>query len=216
MEKTKHIVVIFILAVLLTLNTNIYASSIEYRGKSEGLIGTTGNLFSEFGTLRPGDKKSGYVELRNITNNDIELFFKTEPINVTDERVKKLLNLVDLKIELEHDGKITQIYNGKLEATGLNKYVSLGNYEKGYDGKFYFELNVPLSMDNDYSLLEVDNIEWTFMVEDRTEDESEAGGYEANVNTGDDIYLYLELIVISVILYLIIIDIRRKREENND
>ena len=69
------------------------------------------------------------------------------------------------KIKLKRDGTEEKLlYDGDLGAESLNKYISLGIYEKGYDGEFIFTIEVPKELKNAYALSKID-VKWVFAVE---------------------------------------------------
>lgn len=170
MLKKRSIIIIVILAIIMIITKQniIDANTVEYRGEAEGLVITSDDFFSEFGELMPGDKKEATVLIKNTTKDKIEVFFKTEvlPKNENyDEIDDSLLQKLKLKITLKNEKEEKNIYDGKLGAETISEeYISLGEYEKKYNGEFIFEIEVPKELKNAYALSETD-VKWVFYVE---------------------------------------------------
>jgi hypothetical protein len=169
---------------VIAMPNKINANTVEYRGEAEGLIITTKDFFSSFGELMPGDKKEGIALIRNTTKDKIEVFFKTEMLpknDKYDEIDNSLLQKIKLKIILRSNNEEKSIYNGNLGAEDISKeYISLGNYEKNFDGEFIFEIEVPKELKNAYSLSETE-VKWIFYVEKKDEENgSDKNGSDIN------------------------------------
>jgi len=143
------------------------ANTIEYRGELEGIITTSEDFFADFGELMPGDKMEGTAIIKNTTKDKIEVFFKTEELTENesyDEIDKSLLQKINLKINIKKKNEEKKIYEGNLGAESISKeYISLGTYEKGFDGEFIFEIEVPKELKNSYSLSKTE-VNWIFYV----------------------------------------------------
>jgi len=249
MLRRKHsIIIIMILSIIiiLTMPSKINANTVEYRGEAEGLIITTEDFFASFGELVPGDKKEGKALIRNTTKDKIEVFFKTEELPKNekyDETSELLLQKINLKIRLKTNKEEKNIYEGNLGAEAISKeYISLGNYEKDFDGEFIFEIEVPKELKNAYSLSETE-VKWIFYVvkEDdinnsnanntnnintnnvdsnnnntNNKDNENSNNFIEkiinNVKTGDYIY-YIILIIILIVSINIILEVRRKKND---
>ena len=83
MRKIKIIMLIMCVIVMVTQVTT-KANMVEYRGIPEGLIVTPDDFFLNMGELLPGDTKEDIAYIKNTTNDEIEVFFKTEPLNQSE------------------------------------------------------------------------------------------------------------------------------------
>ena len=83
--------------------------------------------------------------------------------------IPELLNKVKLRIWLEKGGDRTEIYDGNLAATALQKGISLGNYNSGEEGELKFQIEIPKELGNVYASSNTEVI-WVFSV--RTDDVS--------------------------------------------
>ena len=177
----KLLIILLITVVMLSLSgACVQANSVEYRGEAEGLIATPDDFFLDFGMLLPGDKREGVAYIKNTTNDEIEVFFKTEPLDKSeyyDDIDYSLLEKISLKITLKQTSSSEEkvLFDGNLGAESMSEFISLGEYSKGFDGEFIFKIEVPTSLRNDYTLSRT-KVKWVFAVEkkkDKTEPEPE-------------------------------------------
>lgn len=211
LKKVKKIMLIFFtLTIMYQLTAQ--ANTVEYRGEQGGLIATPNDFFLNLGELLPGDIKQDIAYIKNTTDDEIEVFFKTEPLNKNqyyDEIDYSLLEKIKLKITLKKAGNSSEelIYDGNLGAELANEYISLGKYRKGYDGEFIFKIEVPTELRNDYTL-STTKVKWVFAVEKNTS-ESEM---EESIQTGDYVYYAIGIIVILILINSIILVILKRRK----
>ena len=162
--------IIFVISLIfiIIVPKKVNANTVEYTGDETGVVTTLGDFFVSFGELMPGDVKEGKALIKNKTKDKVEVFFRTEKLTYGqdyDEIDTSLLQKIKLKIKLKRDGTEEKLlYNGDLGAESLNKYISLGIYEKGYDGEFIFTIEVPKELKNAYALSKID-VKWIFAVE---------------------------------------------------
>lgn len=169
MLKKCSIIITTVLSIIIffMLPNMAMANTIEYRGEAEGIVTTSEDFFADFGELMPGDKMAGKAVIKNTTKDKIEVFFKTEEFldnENYDEIDKSLLQKINLRIDLKKKNEETNIYEGNLGAEYISKeYISLGTYEKGFDGEFEFEIEIPKELKNAYSLSRIE-VKWIFYV----------------------------------------------------
>lgn len=244
LKKVQIICITIIALILLTqANNKAQANIVEYRGNT-GLITTPNDFFLNLGELLPGDTKEDVAYIRNTTNESVEVFFKTEPINrqeYYDDIDYSLLEKLQLTITLKKANSIQeqQIYKGNLGANLMQNYISLGTYNNGYDGEFKFKIEVPTELKNDYSL-STTKVKWVFSVQKKSDEkmpneeipnentnENNEDTNEKNpirniintVKTGDKFY-YLIALFVGLIVILVILLIKKfknmKRQDDND
>lgn len=174
----KLLIILLITVVMLSLSgVCVQANSVEYRGEAEGLIATPDDFFLDFGMLLPGDKREGVAYIKNTTNDEIEVFFKTEPLDKSeyyDDIDYSLLEKISLKITLKQTSSSEEkvLFDGNLGAESMSEFISLGEYSKGFDGEFVFKIEVPTSLRNDYTLSRT-KVKWVFAVEKKDKAEPE-------------------------------------------
>ena len=187
------IAIIFILQILQPIN--VQANTVEYNGQ-KGLIATPNDFFLNINELLPGDTKEDVAYIKNTTNNEIEVFFKTEPIDKTeyyDDIDYSLLEKIKLKITLKSSNNSEEktIYDGNLGAELMNNYISLGKYTKKYNGELKFKIEVPTDLKNDYTL-STTKVKWVFAVEktkdntNKNEDTKDENKLNNNTNENED------------------------------
>lgn len=233
LKKVQIICITIIALILLTqANNKTQANIVEYRGNT-GLITTPNDFFLNLGELLPGDTKEDVAYIRNTTNESVEVFFKTEPINrqeYYDDIDYSLLEKLQLTITLKKANSIQeqQIYKGNLGANLMQNYISLGTYNNGYDGEFKFKIEVPTELKNDYSLATT-KVKWVFSVQKKSDEKmpNEEIPNEKNpikniintVKTGDKFY-YLIALFVGLIVILVILLIKKfknmNRQDDND
>lgn len=238
-SKVMKIIITMILILLMFYPINVQANVVEYNGE-EGLIAAPNDFFLNLDELLPGDTKEDVAYIKNTTNSEIEVFFKTEPLDKTeyyDDIDYSLLQKIKLKISIKNsknsDEKV--LYDGNLGAELMNNYVSLGKYTKNFDGEFKFKLEVPTDLRNDYTL-STTKVKWVFAVnktkdsentnndneqkendneqkenDNKSEDKNSIEKIFDIVKTGDNIIYLIVLLVICVIV-VIILFIKNKKQ----
>ena len=247
-ENTIKKAIIIMLIAIFTLFIScscVQANSVEYRGDAEGLITTPEDFFLDFGTLLPGDKREDVAYIKNTTNDEIEVFFKTEPLDQNeyyDDIDYSLLEKISLKISLKQTSSSEEkvLYEGNLGAESMSEFISLGEYNKGFDGEFIFKIEVPTSLRNDYTLSRT-KVKWVFAVEKIIKEQGEKIDeepsntseviYESNsetvkeenqnpvkelvnlIKTGDNIYYAVAILIISVLIIISLCIKKNTKEE---
>lgn len=231
-SKIVKIIIAMILILLMFYPINVQANVVEYNGE-EGLIAAPNDFFLNLDELLPGDTKEDVAYIKNTTDSEIEVFFKTEPLDKTeyyDDIDYSLLQKIKLKISIKNsknsDEKV--LYDGNLGAELMNNYVSLGKYTKNFDGEFKFKLEVPTDLRNDYTL-STTKVKWVFAVNktkdpentnndneqkennNKSEDKNSIEKIFDIVKTGDNIIYLIGLLVICIIMVIILI-IKNKKQ----
>lgn len=216
MLRKFRIVMLVMLLCISTFCVRVGANTVEFRGEAEGLIATPDDFFLDIADLLPGDTKEDVAYIKNTTDDSVEIFFKTEPLDKSeyfDDIDYSLLEKINLRITLKKSGESTEteIYNGNLGAESLSEYISLGNYTKGFDGEFRFELDVPTSLKNEYTLSNT-KVKWVFMVEKKDKETPDSN----RVKTGDNIILAIIAFLIVVVIAIIVIILKKKSSKDDE
>ena len=187
MMKRIKIIMLLICVLMLAMHITVKANEVEYRGELGGLIATPDDFFLNLGELLPGDTKEDRAYIKNSTNDEIEVFFKTEPLDRSeyyDEIDYSLLEKIKLKISLKQTKNSEEqlLYEGNLGAELMSNYISLGEYKKGYDGEFIFKIEVPTELRNDYTL-STTKVKWVFAVEKKQNSENNSKDESNSENT---------------------------------
>ena len=241
MLKKAKIVMLLIVTIMTICQVKIKANTVEYRGELGGLIATPDDFFLELGELLPGDTKEDMAYIKNSTDDEIEVFFKTEPLDKTeyyDDIDYSLLEKIQLTISIRKNASSKEelLYEGNLGAELMKEYISLGEYKKGYDGEFIFRIQVPTELRNDYTL-STTKVKWVFAVEKKEKEQGNIGdeissndpsssddvdgtnggviqGLVQGVKTGDTIYYATGVLILAtLVIVMIIVMVRRKKDE---
>lgn len=190
---------------------------VEFNGKAHKLLAAPGDFFHNIKRVMPGDVYGDEISLLNTTDDDVELFFKTEVENLNEEQLE-LLEKISLIISLDDK----KLYTGNLMSKELETNVSLGMYKPGEEGILRFEIQIPKELKNIYALREA-NVKWIFSVfeeEDnskKTDDSSEYPVEKNVVETGDTSpILYMIGLVLFAITGIVGIVIKKKRRTDTD
>ena len=146
---------------------------IEYEGETEKLVTNEEDFFCNFPVMLPGDIYSDTLTLENTSDDHILLYFRTEA-----EDAPSLIDEMELKIVKQFNGETETVYEGSLRASELNEGILLGRIKNGEKAELFYELHMPETLDNDYTLLE-DKCQWIFYTE------KEKTANEKRVSTGD-------------------------------
>lgn len=146
---------------------------IQYEGEAEQLVTNADDFFSNFPVMLPGDNYSDTLILENLSDDDISLYFRTEA-----DEAESLIDKMELKIEKQFNGETETVYEGSLRASELKEGILLGTIKKEEKGVFSYDLHMPETLDNGYTLLE-DKCQWIFYTE------KERCADKKTVSTGD-------------------------------
>ena len=220
MQNKLFKILLFIIILTISLTSISFANTVEYRGGAEGLVSAPDDFFLDFGELMPGDTREDSAVIFNSTSDEVEFFFKTEPLlrsEFSDDADYSLLNKINLKISFKsaNSSNVTTIYDGNLGAESLSDFISLGTFSKDSGGELIFSINVPSDLKNCFTLANT-KVKWVFAVEkkhneneidNKKETENEAN----NAQTGDFIYYIIAALVCSLALLVAIYVIRFRR-----
>ena len=168
--------------------------SFEYTA-SKGLEASTTDLFSNFDHYMAGDVYSDTLTMKNKSDNDIVIYFRTQ--NERDD----LLDQMDLKIDCAGE----TIYEGNLASEALFEYEELTVIKANSSEDFDFEVKLPEKSQNYYSVLK-DKVVWQFKVVEIRDDATQ---------TGDDWnrMFYTIILVLAAITAIFAFMTRRKETE---
>ena len=147
-------------------------SYVEQAGK---LLTNHEDFFANFPVLLPGDVYMDTVHFENQSQDTINLYFRSFAPKGTD-----LLDKVMLKITKNFNGIETIIYDGSVRASDLQENLLLATVPKAGTGVLAYEIYVPETLDNAYTLMN-DSVVWIFSTVPIENIDS--------VPTGDETYL---------------------------
>lgn len=157
--------------------------SVEFHGEAHKLLAVPGDFFNNLGRAMPGDEFEDTVEVSNTTDQDAEIFFRTQ-VNSKKKEDRELLKEVGLWIYM--DGK--PLYQGTLDSPQLSEGHSLGVFSPSKSGRLKFRLSVPKEWDNSYALRQAE-VQWIFSVKEEDTKETEQGQEKIPQNTKTEAYM---------------------------
>lgn len=164
----------------------------EYTSYS-GIVSESTDLFSNFRCFLAGDTYSDTLIMKNKSDSDIKVFFRTQ--TESDDMLKKM------KLKIKCDGK--KVYEGDLAAEALNDFKKLTVINSNKENVLDFEVELPEDSENYYSVLK-DNVVWQFKVEEIKND--------GEISTGDraNLLMVVFVLILSGVLILRAITWKRK------
>lgn len=132
---------------------------IVYQGDIAKLISNYDDFFANIPYLMPGDAYGDAVSIRNNGNEEIKIYFRS---NAEDD--SELLDKIQLAITTEIGGVTKTIYQGSLRAEDLKNNVVLGKIPAGEKAAFRFDISVPKSLNNHYTI-QNSFVKWIFSTE---------------------------------------------------
>ena len=180
---------------------------VVYDKVSRQLLTTRDDFFSDFGShMLPGDTYTDIAVLKNNSNGEIELFFKTQPYEKSLYKLKEdfqLLNEIQLTIDLKKDGEIKQLYAGTLAGNALADYHSLGHYEAQEEAEFIFTIYIPETLTNEYNMTKT-QVKWIFAVNESLSD-------TPKTNDDSKIAIYILVFFLTVLILTVLLSRRKMR-----
>ena len=166
MTKLFLIPVILLSMFLSKTDVNAQQLGVEYLGNTKEIFTTTDDFFVNISSALPGDELSDFAYLKNTSNKDIKMYFKTEPLikdNFDLEEDYRLLEEIALSIHVVKNGESKQVYEGPLGAKDFTEFQLLGTFEKDEEATFEFKLSVPHHLTNEFNMT-MTQVKWIFGV----------------------------------------------------
>ena len=129
---------------------------IKYVGETEKLYVNTNDFFSNFPVLLPGHVYEDTLEFVNQSDDEVNLYFRSSAPDGTE-----LLDKVMLKISKAFNGMESVIYDDTIRSSDLSENVLLATIKAGESGRLNYEIYVPETLDNTYTIME-DSVVWIF------------------------------------------------------
>ena len=195
------------------------ANVVEFNGDAHRLLAVPDDFFSGFGTVLPGDVRTGYVQVANTTKKPAEIFFHAEAVE-GDELHEKLLQKLELTISMNGE----KLYHGPLHADDLSKDISLIRLKSGEKGQMDFSVRVPEELNNVYALSQTD-VKWVFSVREneekvfpQTKGTRNGGNLISPVKTEDDSrgMLWMNILLSAGITLLLVSHFKKEGETVED
>lgn len=185
MKKTFRIISSLVLALMLLCSTAVSfatgSSSVTYKGKAKEFIFQPGSdysvtdLFTNFKGVMPGDTLTQQINVRNEASKkvNVKIYIRAlGPAELENNNGEEIVSADDsadflkemkLKVETDSDKKL---FDAPADQTaGLTDWVCLGTFRSGADVDLNVNLEVPITMGNDYQE-RIGALDWQFMAEE--------------------------------------------------
>ncbi|MDO5337204.1 MAG: hypothetical protein Q4E89_07050 [Eubacteriales bacterium] len=173
---------------------------VEFEGEAHRLVAVPLDFFQNFSDAMPGDELCDKVLIKNTTQEEAEIFFRTGLEEMTREEQEFLEKL---ELRLSYAGRL--LYSGNLAAREADSDISLGTFSPGEEGSLSFCILVPPELGNAYALRQ-GRVKWIFSVKQEEGQITAPANPTASeeqttspVKTGDNtpIFLWIMTIVLA-------------------
>ena len=185
MKKFFRIISSLVLALMLLCSTAVSfatgSSSVTYKGKAKEFIFQPGSdysvtdLFTNFKGVMPGDTLTQQINVRNEASKkvNVKIYIRTlGPAELENNNGEEIVSaddsadfLKEMKLTVETDSD-KKLFDAPADQTaGLTEWVCLGTFRSGADVDLKVNLEVPITMGNDYQE-RIGALDWQFMAEE--------------------------------------------------
>ena len=164
---------------------------VDYKDNSKRYLIIPETFMENYSLLKPGDELTDYIEVKNTSSKEIEIFMKN--VNLSPE-LNENYRYLNLKV---YDESNNMVYDGNLLQDSL---TSLGKYKPGTTNRLRFVLKFRDDNENVTSIKDY-KIGWKFYLSE-LEDEKEIIDI-INPYTGDGIIFWIVIFAISLCLLVI-------------
>ena len=189
MKKTFRIISSLVLALVLVCSTVAVSfaaqtpgsSGVTYKGKANELIFQPGSdhsvtdLFTNFKGVMPGDTLTQQINVKNDASKkvNVKIYIKAwGPAELENNNGEEIVSaddsadfLKEMKLTVDTDDD-TRLFEAPADQTaGLTDWVLLGTFRSGADVDLNVNLEVPITMGNDYQE-RIGALDWEFMAEE--------------------------------------------------
>ena len=185
MKKFFRIISSLVLALMLLCSTAVSfatgSSSVTYKGKAKEFIFQPGSdysvtdLFTNFKGVMPGDTLTQQINVRNEASKkvNVKIYIRAlGPAELENNNGEEIVSaddsadfLKEMKLTVETDSD-KKLFDAPADQTaGLTDWVCLGTFRSGADVDLNVDLEVPITMGNDYQE-RIGALDWQFMAEE--------------------------------------------------
>ena len=189
-----------------TYSINQVNSYIVYENGADKYLTINSNFFSELNNLVPGDVISEQIEVENLTNKNVDIYYSitSDNLNIYTKELFESLRLV-----------ITDMDNNVLYDGALLDYKK--HYLKTYEIKdsdlLTFTISFPPHLDNDYSIIST-NVVWTFSIDNVKELPENPKTMDEGISESIKVFIlsFIGLIITLIIAKIKTLNIEKKKE----
>lgn len=215
MKIMKRTLLLFLIVVtIVNLSVTAFASgSVTYEESASKFIFAPGSeksptdLFEDLKGVMPGDKLTEQIMIKNDPANKVKIRVYLRSLGA-QEGTDNFLKQMTLKVTDKND---SIMFNASADQTAqLTDWVYLGTVYSGGTITLDLELDVPITMGNDFQD-KVGYIDWQFKIEELPIEPTDP----ENPSTGDtaNLILWGGLMIASCVAIFFLIMAKRKKEE---
>ena len=155
---------------------------ISFDGASTALSSSASDLFSHFGTIFPGETKTGTIALANESDAPCDFYFSSAVASASREDAAEAPSRMRLSVAV--GGELA--YEGDLNAEELRSGIALARVEAGGEVPVSFTVTASADMGNEFALSSV-TAPWTFAAQqvEQASPQGDGGKLAPLAQTGD-------------------------------
>lgn len=219
MKKLITILTALILSLFSVLSVQAENGTVTYNGNAEKFIFEPGSsysptdLFPEFKSVMPGDSILQEITVKNQASNKVKVKIYMRALGAHEDSAD-FLSKLSLRVEKSADNKMEYMFDASADSTAqLSDWVCLGTLYSGGEVNLNVILDVPTTLDNQYSS-KIGYLDWEFMVEEYPIEDSDP----KPPKTGEDsnLGLWIAVMLCSAAVMFILIIWRRKEQNDKE
>ena len=202
--------ILLVLVMVLAMSVNVFATdvdgSVTYEGKAKEFIFAPGSqysptdLFTNFKGVMPGDVLTEQIVVKNAksTGVKVKIYMRSLGAQLDSDEF-----LSQMKLTVKQNGQ-AKLFEAPADQTAqLTEWTLLGTLSAGGEATLDVELNVPITMGNEFAD-EIGYLDWQFKVEEIPE----------TPKTGDtsNLVFYGGIAILSLALIAVILIMNKRKK----